>query len=615
MTWLLNSMQESVSANIMFLTTAKDMWDTLHDMYSNEKNISRVFELYEKLFSLKQDGRSVFAYFTSLKGTADEILLYHPLSCDAQTRKNQCEDFLLAKFLSGLDTNLSIVRDHLLASDSVPTLSNALSRVLRVTTGSIDSPASSGTPIGPQPWQSVAGDAPLPEAAGVEVVVPPTQLPLATAPIAVGQIMSSRNVGSNMLLHRLIANSATPAITSSSGAFATSHGESWMFDSGATTHLTDTRTIGGGHERGGLYFLDTSAPVDVRALSASVSPLQWHCHLGHPSLPSLKKILPIASTRLQCESCELGKHHHANFPPQHDKRSPSPFTLVHSDIWGPCRFESIGGFRSFTSADVTFFETTAYYTPNVSQTIPTPSLPLPIPALPIPPHTEKPPRPLQVYSRRKCSTTTTPPEPPDLPPAAAPAPTVTSDTDLPIALRKGKRSCTAHPLAHSLSYQYLSPTYKAFSASLSSVSIPNTYCEALRHPAWKMAMDDEMSALILRGTWELVEPPPDADIVACRWVFTLKFWADGTLNRYKARLVAKGFTQTYGVDYFETFSPVARLNSIRVLFSLAVNFNWPIYQMDIKNAFLYGDLHETVYMEQPPGYVAQGERQRMVCKL
>ncbi|KAK4382102.1 Retrovirus-related Pol polyprotein from transposon RE2 [Sesamum angolense] len=96
-------------------------------------------------------------------------------------------------------------------------------------------------------------------------------------------------------------------------------------------------------------------------------------------------------------------------------------------------------------------------------------------------------------------------------------------------------------------------------------------------------MDEEMSALISKGTWELVEVPPNADIVACRWVFTLKFRANGTIERYKARLVAKDFTQTYG--------------------------------MDIKNAFLYGDLNETVYMEQPPSYVTQGEKQRMVCKL
>ena len=85
------------------------------------------------------------------------------------------------------------------------------------------------------------------------------------------------------------------------------------------------------------------------------------------------------------------------------------------------------------------------------------------------------------------------------------------------------------------------------------------------------------------------------------------------MDRYKARLVAKGYTRTYGVDYFETFSPVARLNSIRIIFSLAVNMDWSMSQLDVKNVFLYGDLHEEVYIEQPPGYVAQGEH--IVCRL
>ncbi|KAL0289853.1 UNVERIFIED_CONTAM: hypothetical protein Sangu_2601000 [Sesamum angustifolium] len=86
---------------------------------------------------------------------------------------------------------------------------------------------------------------------------------------------------------------------------------------------------------------------------------------------------------------------------------------------------------------------------------------------------------------------------PDLPPTVAPGnPSETPANDLPIALQKGERSCTAHPLVNSLSFQNLSPNYRAFSVSLSSVSIPNTYCEALRHPAWKMAMDDEVFALI-----------------------------------------------------------------------------------------------------------------------
>ncbi|KAK4400665.1 hypothetical protein Sango_1172600 [Sesamum angolense] len=123
--------------------------------------------------------------------------------------------------------------------------------------------------------------------------------------------------------------------------------------------------------------------------------------------------------------------------------------------------------------------------------------------------------------------------------------------------------------------------------------------------AWKMAMDEEMSALISRGIWELVDPLPNADVVACRWVFTVKFWVDATLERYKARLFTKGFTQTYGVDYFKIFLPVARLIYLGSQSQLAdVSYGY-------KNAFLYCDLNETVYMEQPPDYVAQGEKQRM----
>jgi len=122
-----------------------------------------------------------------------------------------------------------------------------------------------------------------------------------------------------------------------------------------------------------------------------------------------------------------------------------------------------------------------------------------------------------------------------------------------------------------------------------------------------------MEALASRGTWEFVSALKDAVVVGCCWVFTLKYRPDGYVDKYKVRLVTKGYTQTYGIDYFETFSPVIRMNSIRIMFSIVVNLSRLLFQLDVKNAFLYGDFQEEIYMEQPPGYVAQGENK--VCRL
>jgi hypothetical protein len=128
-------------------------------------------------------------------------------------------------------------------------------------------------------------------------------------------------------------------------------------------------------------------------------------------------------------------------------------------------------------------------------------------------------------------------------------------------------------------------------------------------------MELEMKALHQNGTWELVPLPPSKKTVGYKWVYTVKFNPDGSVEWLKARLVAKGYTQTYGIDYDETFSPVAKISSVCILISLATNLNWPLFQLDVKNAFLHGDLHEGVYIEQPPGFVAQREYRGCVCKL
>ena len=189
--------------------------------------------------------------------------------------------------------------------------------------------------------------------------------------------------------------------------------------------------------------------------------------------------------------------------------------------------------------------------------------------------------------------------------------------DLPIALRKGTRTCVRpipFAMASFLDYQKVSSQYKAFLTQIQEIPIPKNPQEALNNIRWKEAMDEEMRALLQNETWEIVELPRDKKIVGCRWVYTLKCKPDGYLDRYKARLVARGYTQTYGIDYPETFAPVAKINTIKILLSLAVNLDWPLYQYDIKNAFLHGDLNEEIYMNIPPGYEGNLNKGK-VCKL
>ena len=102
--------------------------------------------------------------------------------------------------------------------------------------------------------------------------------------------------------------------------------------------------------------------------------------------------------------------------------------------------------------------------------------------------------------------------------------------------------------------------------------------------------------------------------VGCKWVYIVKQRADGSVERYKAWLVAKGYTQTYGLDYEETFALVAKMNSIRILLSLATNLDWPLHQFDVKNTFLHGDLEEEVYMDILPGF-EDSKTEGKVCRL
>ena len=119
-------------------------------------------------------------------------------------------------------------------------------------------------------------------------------------------------------------------------------------------------------------------------------------------------------------------------------------------------------------------------------------------------------------------------------------------------------------------------------------------------------MDKEIQALEQTHTWVLTPLPPGKRPIGCKWVYRVKLNPDGTIERYKARSVAKGYTQRERLDFSETFSPVAKTVSVRVLIALASTKGWPLYQLDINNAFLHGDLDEEVYMDLPLVFTARG---------
>lgn len=153
-------------------------------------------------------------------------------------------------------------------------------------------------------------------------------------------------------------------------------------------------------------------------------------------------------------------------------------------------------------------------------------------------------------------------------------------------------------------------------STVSEMCEPKTVNEALSSPEshqWRRAMDFEYNSIMKNCTWELCNLPHNEPVVGSKWIFKRKISADGT-TQYKARLVAQGFSQVKGVNFEETYAPVVRFTSLRLLFSYAAQRGLDIFHLDVDTAFLHGDLQETMFLQQPQGYVISGQENK-VCKL
>ncbi|RVW33419.1 Retrovirus-related Pol polyprotein from transposon TNT 1-94 [Vitis vinifera] len=155
----------------------------------------------------------------------------------------------------------------------------------------------------------------------------------------------------------------------------------------------------------------------------------------------------------------------------------------------------------------------------------------------------------------------------------------------------------------------LSPSIE--SPTSSSIVEPQSFEEAIKDEDWRKAMEKEIDVIEKNETWQLVEKPKDKEIIGVKWIFRVKYHSDGRVQRLKARLVAKGYSQQPNVDFHETFAPVARLDTIRNYYYMAAQKGWLLYQLDIKSAFLNGKLEEEIYVEQPQGFVVDGEENKV----
>lgn len=196
----------------------------------------------------------------------------------------------------------------------------------------------------------------------------------------------------------------------------------------------------------------------------------------------------------------------------------------------------------------------------------------------------------------------------------------TSPTPSPIPVRRSTRnkappvwlqnfvaSNNTRPISN-MTYTSIDPTFSCFLSAVTKTQDPISFKLAVKSDHWVKAMNQELEALELNNTWSIMPLPPGKHVIGCKWLFKTKFHPDCSIEKHKARLVVLGCNQRPGEDYFETFAPVAKLTTVRALLVVAAMESWYTFQMDVSNAFLRGDLSETVFMKMPQGYYELGGR-------
>ncbi|XP_073016671.1 uncharacterized protein [Primulina eburnea] len=732
MAWLLNSMDPSIARPHMFMKTAKDVWDSVKETYSDSENSSQIFELKAKLWNLKQGDHEVTIYYNEMAALWQELDQHYDDVWDSKDdyarQKKREENDWVYMFLAGMNQNLDEVKGRILGRKPLPSIREVFSEIRQEESrkkvmhsqakNNIGSMSDNSALVSRNPdttpnayrkkkpwcdhcqkaWHTretcwkLHGKPPGWKKRSEKALQTVTEISQET-PINSGQLPFTQDQ-IDQLVRLLRTSNPTP---SSSNCSVAQNGKpatvslmcskpkcTWVIDSGATDHMTGSssffssykpcagnrrvriadgsfnsiarigdiklsltitlsnvlhvpklscnlisiskltqdlkcqakfsnsncvfqevdsgKMIGNAREYGGLYFLD--GEIESCKVSQAFSGLET----TSIDLNNEGEISEDDGGGLGFLSPNSGPNNQGVISIELTSKNKDTIPGLHEDLVVIPASPKIVGNIDHINVDHSKISHNKGSSPT-SLSIPQ-SSPIDTGS------TQRGKFYEHVYQRRvphqggKDIISQLDHESNSEPSSEGKFPT---PLDLPIALRKERRSCAKYPISNYVSYSRLSPQFSMFSGNVSSVHIPRNIQEALESPEWKKAVHEELGALEKNQTWVLEELPVGKSTVGCKWVFTPKFNAERILERYKARLVAKGFTQTYGIDYSETFAPVAMMNTVQVLLSIAVNLDWPLQQLDVKNAFLNGMLEEEVFMDPPPGF--EGTCGKKVCRL